>query len=330
MWMGASLTTGTLSSLLMQRLTKVTGHPTAQVVILIQYMGHFLYASYRFFTNKTQREAALSTRQITFARFMGLFHVFGFLSAMPSIDRIGVALYQIIYSSGIVILAVVGRVVLRKCPSPQQGLGIAVACAGLAYRGYVMVQQGAVSIDAGSADTLVGIALAFFTTLSFNLPPVLMELANKGLPVQNKLTSLDVGMEVSKVGCLVLGLYVGAYTVPRWEELMAAPLAASGTSYAEAAWYLANTALYIAHNTFFLETTRSAGSLGNGLVNAVRSATVVLSGAAIFCPTLPNMCLDAQKGVTVALLVAGGVIYTFAPPAIQLDDVKAEKEKKKQ
>eukprot|EP00959_Pyramimonas_sp_CCMP1952_P028600 599853-Pyramimonas_sp.AAC.1 len=38
------------------------------------------------------RKVALSTRQLTFARFMGLFHVTGFVSAMPSIDRIGVGL----------------------------------------------------------------------------------------------------------------------------------------------------------------------------------------------------------------------------------------------
>ena len=68
------------------------------MVILIQYMGHFLYASYRLYSSP--RKVALSSRQLNFARFMGLCHVLGFISAMPSIDRIGVALYQIIYSSG--------------------------------------------------------------------------------------------------------------------------------------------------------------------------------------------------------------------------------------
>ena len=62
------------------------------------------------------------------------------------------------------------------------------------------------------------------------------------------------------------------------------------------AWYAVNTAVYILHNTFYLETTKHAGATGNGLVNGVRSATVVLSGAALFCSDLkPALCLDFQK-----------------------------------
>ena len=71
--------------------------------------------------------------------------------------------------------------------------------------------------------------------------------------------------------------------------------------------------------------TRRRGSNING-----DGTQVVLSGAAIFCPAVDSMCLDAQKMVTVALLVAGGVVYTFAPPAIQLEELEAKKEKKKQ
>eukprot|EP00959_Pyramimonas_sp_CCMP1952_P443025 9274560-Pyramimonas_sp.AAC.1 len=47
-WMAASLTTGTLSSLLMQRLTKVSGHPTAQVTAK-NLVHHMLI--YRCFSN---------------------------------------------------------------------------------------------------------------------------------------------------------------------------------------------------------------------------------------------------------------------------------------
>mmetsp|Transcript_12215 Transcript_12215/g.20659 ORF Transcript_12215/g.20659 Transcript_12215/m.20659 type:complete len:335 (+) Transcript_12215:157-1161(+) len=326
-WMGATLTTGTLSSLLMQKLTKVTGHPTAQVVTLVQYTGHFLYAASRLYMSP--RKIALSTKQRNLSIIMGTCHVLGFIAAMPAIDRIGIALYQIIYSSGIVLLAFLGRVVLRKVPSLQQGLGIALVCAGLILRGYVMIEQGAVSLGGSASDTAIGVALAFFVTLCFHLPPVLMEIANKGLPNESKLTSIDVGMKVSTVGVVLLSLYVMLYTVPKWEVLMAQPLAESGTSYTTAGlWYLGNTALYIVHSTFFLETTRAAGSLGNGLVNAVRSATVVMIGAAIFCPTISNMCLDAQKLATVALLVTGGLVYTFAPPAVYLEDRKTVEEKK--
>ena len=81
-----------------------------------------------------------------------------------------------------------------------------------------MVQQGAVSVDAGSADTLVGIALAFVTTLSFNLPPVLLELANKGLPLQNRLTSLDVGC--APILCYAIPTYTMLYTMLYYPRLL--------------------------------------------------------------------------------------------------------------
>ena len=84
------------------------------------------------------------------------------------------------------------------------------------------------------------------------------------------------------------------------------------------AWYVLNLAVYIMHNTFYLETTKHAGAVGNGLVNGVRSATVVLSSAALFCSQKPSLCLDVPKCITVVLLVAGGLVYTAAPPATYL------------
>jgi len=93
----------------------------------------------------------------------------------------------------------------------------------------------------------------------------------------------------------------------------------AGTSQQEVlAWYVLNLAVYIMHNTFYLETTKHAGAVGNGLVNGVRSATVVLSSAALFCSQKPSLCLDVPKCITVVLLVAGGLVYTAAPPATYL------------
>lgn len=58
---------------------------------------------------------------------------------------------------------------------------------------------------------------------------------------------------------------------------------------------------------------------------------MVLGGYAFFCSeSKAHLCLDTDKMITVALLVVGGLVYTTAPPAYYLDDVKKDQEVKKE
>lgn len=69
-----------------------------QLYVWVQYMGHFLYTEYKL--RASPRKHKYTTRQKLFLAAIGSCHVGAFLVFMPAVDKIGVALYQIIYSSG--------------------------------------------------------------------------------------------------------------------------------------------------------------------------------------------------------------------------------------
>eukprot|EP00238_Polyblepharides_amylifera_P008164 CAMPEP_0196584712 /NCGR_PEP_ID=MMETSP1081-20130531/48166_1 /TAXON_ID=36882 /ORGANISM="Pyramimonas amylifera, Strain CCMP720" /LENGTH=247 /DNA_ID=CAMNT_0041906023 /DNA_START=335 /DNA_END=1078 /DNA_ORIENTATION=+ len=243
--------------------------------------------------------------------------------------KIGAAMYQIIYSSGLVWAAIVSRVVLGKVPSLQQGVAILIVTAGLVLNGVKMMAASAPSSGVPASDLLTGSLLTLFITLLFVLMPVLAELANKDLPPQKHLSSAEIGNTTARVGLVVLTVYMLVYTLPAWDSLVTQPLATTGTPLVTVVvWYLGSALLYSLHSHLFLETGRTCGAVGNGLVNAVRSASVVLIGAALFCaPEAQNLCLDQSKMITVSLLVLGGIVYTTAPAATYITAAKKDVKK---
>ena len=68
----------------------------AQIFVWVQYMTIFLIGLVR---NKP-RATPVTTRQKMFMTAIGICHVSGFLMVTLALEKIGVALYQIIYSSG--------------------------------------------------------------------------------------------------------------------------------------------------------------------------------------------------------------------------------------
>jgi hypothetical protein len=69
-----------------------------QLYVWVQYMGHFVYTEYKLRTSP--RKHKYTSRQKLFMVAIGCCHVGAFLLFLPAVDKIGVALYQIIYSSG--------------------------------------------------------------------------------------------------------------------------------------------------------------------------------------------------------------------------------------
>eukprot|EP00854_Cymbomonas_tetramitiformis_P008136 gene8136-9667_t len=84
--------------------------------------------------------------------------------------------------------------------------------------------------------------------------------------------------------------------------------------------YLGTAVLSALHNKLYMEVTKLAGPVGNGLINAMRTATVAVVASLLYCSeTKPNMCIDEQKSIVIALIVVGGTVYTSAPKATSVD-----------
>lgn len=69
----------------------------AQLYVWVQYMGHYLMAMRKM---RNVRAPPLTTKQSIFTTAIGMCHVGAFLVVTQAVEKIGVALYQIVYSSG--------------------------------------------------------------------------------------------------------------------------------------------------------------------------------------------------------------------------------------
>lgn len=317
------LGTGTLTSIFQQLVADVGIAPTAHVVVVVRYIGEYCFAIRNLRTKgylKSGERPSISSRQRWFLLAFSAVQLSGYFAAGPAVNIIGVALYSVVYSSGLVITAVISRVFLKLRPSPQQLLGILVVSAGLGYRSYLTLQEAdSLGPDLDLGRLLLGILLAIFTTILFCLSPVLTELINKG--EANPLPADYFSMYSASRGMGVLAVYLCTYTIPNWEELVTLPLAQKGNTLAFAGLLYVGTAVLSAlHNRLYMEVTKLAGPVGNGLINAMRTATVAVVASFLYCSeTKPNMCIDEQKSIVIALIVVGGTVYTGAPKATSVD-----------
>ncbi|KAK3235433.1 hypothetical protein CYMTET_54368 [Cymbomonas tetramitiformis] len=315
------LFTGTVSSLLQQYISKQGVDPSAQVSLWMQYIAQAGFAHLILWRQFSQgvKPVSLTTKQRTLTWVMGGFHVSGFLAIIPAVNLIGIALWSIIYSSGLIVSAVFSRMILRKAPSTQQLVGITVTSLGLAHRGYTTMQDASAgNLEGDSSSLILGVLYSLLTTVCFSSVPIVVELINFRLPASKSVPSNQISAASSRVGLTVMTIYMLVYTFPNWNSLVTSPLQVNGVAVSEAALsYMANMALYVWHNTMYMEVTRLAGAVGNGLVNSVRSAVVVLAGVLLYCrEDMPSLCLNEAKAISVTLVVLGGLIYTTGPPAM--------------
>jgi hypothetical protein len=103
------------------------------------------------------------------------------------------------------------------------------------------------------------------------------------------------------------------YARPRWQELVAAPLAASGLTAADV---IRSHALYgvitAAHQFMQLRLLASHGALVLGLVNAVRASAVSVLSSALFCATAQQQCLTPWRAISAGVVSLGAAQWVLA------------------
>ncbi|KAL4451881.1 hypothetical protein ABPG75_007543 [Micractinium tetrahymenae] len=247
---------------------------------------------------------------------------------------------------GQVLTAVLTRCVLRRRLTSGQLAGIAFVSLGLAVRaapaayfefsgpsaatagaagsGAAAAAAGAGSSLALSHEQLVGAGLVSLAALLYSILGVAYEKLLKGgeAPPPNA----EIMWSVSILGFLASAAYQFLYVLPRWDVLVARPMAASPASPRFVAFLLAvfGTGFNL-HMLAQAAVFKTEGAIGVGLVNAVRGAVITLVVAALFCsPDRRHLCLTNQTMLSAAVTTIGGAVYVMAGGGRQPPKTKAE------
>ncbi|XRB15878.1 hypothetical protein RI054_11g57200 [Pseudoscourfieldia marina] len=321
----ALLASGTNLSILGQYVADVPINKAAQLHLLVQFLVQLVVLIPRMLaassTATTKAKRKVSTAQAIHLAFISIFYVAGFALSFAAVPRAGTALNQVVYSTSIIVMAALSYAVLGRVPTTGQGVGMAIAFAGVAVASQKAFRDAfrTLSGKGGSGDVGIGLALSVAMTLSFNVSTVLLERMHRMPRTRHApLSSAFVQLCQVSLGVLALASYVCVMTIPRWNEYVTAPLAKEGWTLKSALLlYAFNGVCSLAHSQIYISVARGGfGANGTGLVNALRTATVSVAAHLFFCDAngtgkARRSCLDHGKVTGALLIAAGGTTYVL-------------------
>ena len=282
----------------------------------------------------------------------------------------GSSIYIIIYSSTTIWAAVWSFFLLNKALLYQQWLGILTVVFGLsitAYDGKTSANASSNSSDALVGIVLVLLG-SFTHALTWVLiekwtkqqPPqqVTSSSSSSSSPLTStvvsekkgggwdELTPLCPSTRISPrpvaapelvcslmglIGCLCYSAWQLVYTLPRWNQLVLAPIAAHGGDlrYISAA-YLLLAVMGFLHAVSFYHLLGQLGSVATGVMKGVQSVAVLVLSHEAFCAVESTQCFTVYKGVSLVVVLSGVYFYmahTSVPSVVTADKMRCTSEK---
>jgi len=171
-----------------------------------------------------------------------------------------------------------------------------------------------------------GLVLGYICTLSYALitsvQAVLINILRRRLESKGQaLSHLQISSTLGKYGSVCATAYLLFYTVPRWQNIVAIPVLKSGLSiYLLAIIGLCFGACCVLHSFTYWSVAVKLDPVSTGLANALRTATVFVASAALFCSAQrPLHCLSGLKVGTALLVLFGLVLFAHKSPKAPTD-----------
>lgn len=253
----------------------------------------------------------------------------------------GSAIFGIVYSSVSIWAALFARALLGRVLSGTQMAGIAIVTAGLVVSGW-----------GENADTeegqrvVLGIWLSVAGTICLGLEYVLIEMAMETARAEaavrralregndrggdkedgdewedededDESLVMDYMVYMGVIGLALSLLYHAVYTAPRWQELVAGPVAEEGSTPGYLALLFITQAFSnFAHNVSWFVVCEREGSVATGLLQGGKAVALLLGSAAAFCHRQESQCLTPSKVAATVIVVGGTLLYYWRPPKV--------------
>jgi len=262
----------------------------------------------------------------------------------------GSAIFGIVFSSVSIWAALFARVLLGRVLSGTQMAGIVIVTAGLVVSGW-----GENAETEEGQRVVLGIWLSVAGTICLGLEYVLIEMAMETARAEaavrralrgegndsggdkedrdgddgevedawkeededDESLVMDYMVYMGVIGLALSLSYHAIYTAPRWQELVAGPVAEEGSTPGYLAVLFVTQAFSnFAHNLSWFIVVEREGSVATGLLQGAKAVALLLGSAAAFCHRQQSQCLTPTKLAATFIVVGGTLIFYWRPPKV--------------
>lgn len=239
----------------------------------------------------------------------------------------GSALYVVLFSSSTVFAALLKWGILGVLLSPWQWGSIVLIMLGL-------VLSSVNDLATSSTDplhTAVGVCCGLGAALVYAGYYTLSEMIVKGYGKAPEDTlrppsPATLAAFSGLVNSFIIGLYILLYDGPRWQQQVASEVAETGTPYLSIVCvYLVLIVMDGLHMLAIFYLVREGGAVVVAINKAVQSVLTFAASHVFYCAFHREQCFTDIRGISMALVCSGVVLYAWASPAApQHDDAGVE------
>jgi drug/metabolite transporter (DMT)-like permease len=213
-------------------------------------------------------------------------------------------LYQVVYSTVVIMTALFSKIFLSKQLTGQQWLAIFSLTIGLAVSAFGTQRE-----KEPNDQQLLGILVTLVATCIFALNYVYNEciLTGPNAPPAEKAQAL-----IGVYSLSLLSFWIVFYTLPRWRSLVLDEIEEfQGNVIVIIIFYILLTAASFGHSLAYYQLLRLVGAVSTGVLQSLRAVTVFVMSSLLFCNTHREQCYNFIKFISTVLVINGLLYFSY-------------------
>jgi len=232
----------------------------------------------------------------------------------------GSGLFQLVYSSILIVTATLRHFTLGKRLSFQQWVsciivtsGLFLSCLGLNINDDHPHKDDVRALKNGLKDGEVvsgiwTLLLPILSTCVFAMEYVIIE---KYASLPGAVGPREMCVKCGCFGTAVFTCYLFVYVIPRWDDLMINSIKEMGGNPTTIIWsYIWTCLANLFHNLTYFMLLGSSGSVSTGINQSLRAVFVFVISAVCFCDIQQSQCFNSYKFLSLLVVIGGVLRYT--------------------
>jgi len=231
------------------------------------------------------------------------FELLGATLGFVALTYAGSGIYQVIYSSIAIFVAIGGKLFFHAKVINDEWIAIIITSFGLILS---FVETEIAGYDSAANNRIIGVVISIMSTVVFASNYLFVEHLMTG---PNPPSPSDIQAKAGSFSFCTVFLYVTLYTIPSESSMILDSMVLSHASIMKIlVSYFLLIISHFGHSWSYYRVMPFLGSVGTGLLQALRAVLVFLCSSFIYCPGHQEQCLTPIKFFS-AFVVVSGVIY---------------------
>jgi len=301
--------------LFMQTLFLLTGVFSTLSLQLAHYQGAagsdtllpaaatFLGMCLAFFSPKEEsKEENGGPLPVTRVLIMGSLEFFGCAFSIVGLNLSGSGIYQVVYSSIVIWIALMSKWFLKKPLSRAQWVAVLITTFGVSLSALGSLDYSKRTLNGYQT---MGICITL-STFAYGSNYIVSEHV---LSLPDHPSANHVQTYTGLTSFLFVLCYLFFYTIPNWHTVFSEPVKKSnGNLGIIMVVYVGLIISAFLHSFSYYKLVKQMGSVSTGILQSLRAVCVFFLSSLFYCEDHPEQCLSKVK-ILSAVVVIGGVLY---------------------